>query len=308
MTNLDMIPGVSVYRLDFFDQNGLLYSICQTLNEKQVDYIKLANIGIIPPGWLGSAVISWQCSSGSPGDIEAANRGALGVVVVEKASGYASGDLTKAYEGFPLPWQPAIPMAVPCPECGQLCASGAIRGQVTSRDGTAIAGALVSLFDEAHNLVAWTVTDSGGGYEFVNVPGHQHYDILVVKDGYLQLPDGEVWLDCGEQEWEDIYVCAAKVSGTAKLTPGGTPLVGKTVELWERDGTQPFATTKTNSEGQFTFLAVPCGKYHLKILFLCQGNLVAAVSEEFAVVFGVEANVLVDLENCTGWWDFSQKF
>jgi hypothetical protein len=110
LTNLDMTPGVSTYRIDFFDQNGLLYSLCQTLNEKQVDYIKLANIGILPPGWLGSAIISWQCSS--PPYV-----GALGVVVVEKASGYPSGDLTKAYEGFPLRYPPGIPDAVTCPAC-----------------------------------------------------------------------------------------------------------------------------------------------------------------------------------------------
>jgi len=111
MTNLDMTTGVvSVYRLDFFDQNGLLYSLCQTLNEKQVDYIKLSNNGTIPAGWLGSVIISWQCSYPT-------NVGALGVVVVEKASGYTSGDMTKAYEGFPIiGWTPQIP-AIPCPDC-----------------------------------------------------------------------------------------------------------------------------------------------------------------------------------------------
>jgi hypothetical protein len=116
LTNLDMIPGVSTYRIDFFDQNGLLYSLCQTLNEKQVDYIKLANIGIIPTGWLGSAVISHQCSA--PGYI-----GSLGVVVMEKPSGYPSGDLTKAYYGFPLVTAPAILDAVACPECAHALTS-----------------------------------------------------------------------------------------------------------------------------------------------------------------------------------------
>jgi len=107
LTNLDMNPHVATWRIDFFDQNGLLYSLCQTMNEKQVDYVKLDNIGILPPGWLGSAVISWQCGDG----------GALGVVVVEKASGYASGDLTKVYEGFPLIVPPTIPGAALCPAC-----------------------------------------------------------------------------------------------------------------------------------------------------------------------------------------------
>ncbi|NTV93390.1 MAG: hypothetical protein HGA72_09070, partial [Chlorobiaceae bacterium] len=51
MTNVDMRPGISVWRIDFFDQNGLLYSLCQTVNEKQVDYVKLTNISILPSGW-----------------------------------------------------------------------------------------------------------------------------------------------------------------------------------------------------------------------------------------------------------------
>ena len=107
LTDLDMNPHVATWRIDFFDQNGLLYSLCQTMNEKQVDYVKLDNIGILPPGWLGSAIISWQCGDG----------GAMGVVVMEKASGYASGDLTKSYEGFPLIVPPTIPDAVTCPVC-----------------------------------------------------------------------------------------------------------------------------------------------------------------------------------------------
>jgi len=92
VANLNLEPNVTVFRLDFFDQNGLLYSLCQTINEKQVDYVKLANIGIIPPGWSGSAVLSVQCGPGS-----------LGAVVVERASGYVSGDLTAGYEALPLP-------------------------------------------------------------------------------------------------------------------------------------------------------------------------------------------------------------
>jgi len=167
MTNLDMIPGVSVWRIDFFDQNGLLYSLCQTLNEKQVDYIKLGNIGIIPPGWLGSALISWQCSTVDP-NVPHGRVGHLGVVVVEKASGYPSGDLTKVYEGFPLWYPPRIPAAVECPECDQLPGLppspwGLIVGWVTDKEtGLPLAGATVMASN--CNDFAETTTDADGFY------------------------------------------------------------------------------------------------------------------------------------------------
>jgi hypothetical protein len=111
VANLNLEPNVTVFRLDFFDQNGLLYSLCQTINEKQVDYVKLANIGIIPAGWSGSAVLSVQCGPG-----------VLGAVAVERVSGYVSGDLTAGYEALPLP--AALLRAYrdpgrfsPCPAC-----------------------------------------------------------------------------------------------------------------------------------------------------------------------------------------------
>jgi hypothetical protein len=92
VTNLNPKPNVTVFRLDFFDQNGLLYSLCRTINEKQVEHVNLGPVGIIPPGWLGSAVISVQCGPGG-----------LGAVVVEQGSGQASGDLAAGYEALPLP-------------------------------------------------------------------------------------------------------------------------------------------------------------------------------------------------------------
>jgi len=108
--NLNRTPGSTVVRIDFFDQNGYLYSICQTLNEKQVDYVKLANIGIFPDGWHGSGVVSARCNT--------QGGASLGVVVIEKATGYSGGDVTKGYEGVPM--DPAYYMvqgAPSCPDC-----------------------------------------------------------------------------------------------------------------------------------------------------------------------------------------------
>jgi hypothetical protein len=315
MTNLDMRPGISTWRIDFFDQNGLLYSICQTLNEKQVDYIKLGNIGIIPPGWLGSAIISKMCAL--PEDV-----GALGVVVVEKASGYPSGDLTKVYEGFPLWFPPSIPKAVDCPECEQLCPPGSISGIVTWEeldDGAGAAEALggvpVLLQAAGHDGIfgtpddwhGWTLTLNDGSYFFGNLPAGLYRVSVEYNGASLEIP---VVLACGNHIFlplplfEPLEPCLVTIDGTARVS-GGAYLVGATVELWQRtlgDDYELYDTVATNSEGNFMFADVPCGKYHLKVLFLCEGNTVSMVSYDFAVITDFTLNAYLDLDDCTGWW------
>jgi len=311
MTNLDMIPGVSTWRIDFFDQNGLLYSLCQTLNEKQVDYIKLANIGIIPPGWLGSAVISWQCSAPD-------NVGALGVVVVEKASGYPSGDLTKAYEGFPLFTAPGIAAAVACPECANpvLCHDGVIKG-IVKDDGDPAGYKTVQLYAGA-TLVAQTTTSDltglVGTYTFSNVPADPSgklYSVALVADEWVDHTGNTpqaARVFCGDvltRDFAMVAVCQITVTGTAKLTPSGAAMVGNTVEIWASGGTARYGYTTTNSEGVFTF-SVPCGTYYLKLLYMCQSELRSAI---LPAVFTnntngttTTKNVTVNLTDCSFEW------
>jgi len=313
MTNLDMLPGVSVWRIDFFDQNGLLYSLCQTLNEKQVDYIKLANIGIIPPGWLGSAIISWQCSTISAQPPFANDIGRIGVVVVEKASGYPSGDLTKAYEGFPIPAAPAIPGAVNCPECAQICATN-IFGTVRLTPGLApLDGVLVKLESADGTVEMWDITDLSGGYAFYNVPAlptGKAYTLTFTKAGHYIAAPFALALFCGVNvnvPDQLMWVCPdMTIQGTATVTPGGGFLTGATVELWALGGTSALATTTTNSEGFFRFRFWPCGWYHLKIRFLCGGNTVTVVSTpDYNFTTGAAVyvrNPVINLGDCTGTW------
>ena len=109
--NLNPNPGQTGLRLDFYDPNGLLYSVCQTLGDNQVDYINLADWHQIPPGFLGSGVITATCSTQDGGP-------SIAVVVVERAQGYPGGDLTKGYAGFPVPGEAYNPQGVPpCPPC-----------------------------------------------------------------------------------------------------------------------------------------------------------------------------------------------
>ncbi len=51
-------PGFTNFALYIFDQNGLLDFLCESLSDRQVEYIDLARWGFINPGFHGSAVIS----------------------------------------------------------------------------------------------------------------------------------------------------------------------------------------------------------------------------------------------------------
>jgi hypothetical protein len=110
VTDLDPTPSVVTFRIGFYDQNGLLYSICQTFSENQVDYLDLRQMGIIQVGWQGSALIDLVCS-------QPANAGSLGVIAVERATGYPSGDLTSGYDAFPLATEPIHAGEAPCTAC-----------------------------------------------------------------------------------------------------------------------------------------------------------------------------------------------
>jgi len=315
MTNVDMRPGISVWRIDFFDQNGLLYSLCQTLNEKQVDYIKLGNIGIIPPGWLGSAVISKMCAYPDP-DI-----GSLAVVVVEKASGYPSGDLTKAYEGFPLFNPPNIPKAVDCPECVQLCPPGSISGIVTfdpwgDPPNAPVGGVEVMLASAGHDGLwgtaddwhGFTMTNYKGEYAFGNLPAGLYKVSVTYNEVSLTIAET---LICDEDATVNLPLvepepsCLVTVQGTATMS-GGAKLVGATVELWS--GTNFIDDTLTDSEGFYKFTDVPCGSYHVKILFWCGGQYVSSsfTPDRNWSTNGTTytANVVIDVDTCVGTWTF----
>jgi len=93
--NLNSNPGQTSVRIDIYDQNKLFRSTHQSLRALQVGYIDLSNIGDIPFDFSGSAIVSVEESnqSGIP---------SIGAVLVERAFGYPSGDLTRAYEGIPV--------------------------------------------------------------------------------------------------------------------------------------------------------------------------------------------------------------
>ncbi|RME48944.1 MAG: hypothetical protein D6791_02035 [Chloroflexi bacterium] len=107
--NINFNPGTTNFRVDVYDQNGLVESFCQFVNERQVDYIDFATIATLPPGFSGSAVIDATCSTQAGG-------ASIVVVGVEHATG--AGDFTKGFEGFRLDGAGYNPSGVPvCPGC-----------------------------------------------------------------------------------------------------------------------------------------------------------------------------------------------
>lgn len=107
--NINLNPGTTNFRIDIYDQNGLVESFCQFVNERQVDYIDLAKIGTLPIGFSGSAVIETTCSTQAGGP-------SIVAVAVEHATG--DGDFTKGFEGFRLDGAHYSPPIVPaCPGC-----------------------------------------------------------------------------------------------------------------------------------------------------------------------------------------------
>jgi len=110
ITNLVPKPGFTDFAIYFFDQNGYLDRVCEKLNEKQVEYIDLASWGIVPPRFLGSAVISatfWEHDVFDDRGRFERNLVGLSAVVVERVGGTLSGedvpgDESKAFEGIPV--------------------------------------------------------------------------------------------------------------------------------------------------------------------------------------------------------------
>lgn len=107
--NINLNPGTTNFRIDIYDQNGLVETFCQFVNERQVDYIDLGKIGTLPTGFSGSAVIEATCSNQAGG-------ASIAAVAVEQATGV--GDFTKGFEGFRLDGPRYTPPGVPaCPGC-----------------------------------------------------------------------------------------------------------------------------------------------------------------------------------------------
>ncbi|RME44927.1 MAG: hypothetical protein D6791_12040 [Chloroflexi bacterium] len=142
IANLVPKPGFTDFAIYIYDQNGLLDYVCEKLNEKQVEYINVADDwNYINDGFKGSAVISavfWEHPVFSGTGNFQRNLVGLAAVKVERfnwplvpstdPADDAPGDQASASEGFPIngPWNWQNPVnfdfegfSVNCPGVGE---------------------------------------------------------------------------------------------------------------------------------------------------------------------------------------------
>jgi hypothetical protein len=103
-------PGFTDFVIYIYDQNGLVDSLCQKLDAKQVEYIDLASqMAFLPEGFKGSAVISavfWEHDVWDDGGRFMRNLVGLSAVKLERTGTIQGsdipGDESAASEGFPI--------------------------------------------------------------------------------------------------------------------------------------------------------------------------------------------------------------
>jgi hypothetical protein len=136
IANLVPKPGFTDFVIYIYDQNGLVDSLCQKLDAKQVEYLDLASqMAFLPDGFKGSAVISavfWEHDVWDEGGRFLRNLVGLAAVKLERTGTILGadipGDESAASEGFPLvgPFAfagpriacPGVPVGIPCCQPG----------------------------------------------------------------------------------------------------------------------------------------------------------------------------------------------
>jgi hypothetical protein len=101
--NVVPIPGFTDFAIYFYDQNGVIDTVCEKLNEKQVEYVDIAQWGFIASRFHGSAVISvtrWNHLVGGRNVV------GLAAILVERSGTTLStdlpGDESAGSQGFPM--------------------------------------------------------------------------------------------------------------------------------------------------------------------------------------------------------------
>ena len=155
-----------------------------------------------------------------------------------------------------------------------------------------IEGATIQLFDAEGNLIATTLTDADGCYEFDGLPPGEYSVVELQPEGFLDGSDhignvdGEVRgvasvndhfsnivLSSGEQgtNYDFCEFLPASISGkVTAVTPGSDPndpndplrepIEGATIQLFDAEGNL-VATTLTDADGCYEFDGLPPGEY-----------------------------------------------
>ncbi len=290
LQNVNFHPGTTNVRLDFYDQNSYITSVCQTLSSMDVDYIRLQDIGILPDGFAGSVVIVATCTDQEGG-------AQLAAVAVERGSqtggGPATQDLFKAFSAVPFDagwYKPAVD-TLACPGC-QLtdCPNAQVIFTLCDSNGSVYLGAPITVRNSAGTVVASGNVDSQGRFTAASIKSGQTYTIEVSPvNRNVPFPGAGVdtiqmggfvntaTVSCQSYEGATTVVNLSPPSGQIQgyVTNACNilnPMNARVVQLWLPPTTANPAGTLlaerlTNTEGYFLFGNVPpCGVYELKMV------------------------------------------
>ena len=120
MTDLLPEPGFTAFALHLFDQNGPVAQLCQTISARQTAYYDIGALGILAPGFRGSAVVSAVASDHWLPDQAGVpqNFVSLGAVAVQRPAAASAPELPATCPSrFPAsaPWQRSSSSPAPCP-------------------------------------------------------------------------------------------------------------------------------------------------------------------------------------------------
>lgn len=294
LKNINANPGNTTVRIDFYDQNGYVTSVCQTLNEKFVDYIRLVDMGILPNGWSGSAVITATCSDQEGGAM-------LSATVLERGrlegSPNIPQDLLKAYEAVPIQqgWYhpPIEPNA--CPGCQQTsCPATQVVFNLcegTQSSGVSVySGAQVTIRDARGEPVYVGGVDENGQIVVPNLQTGRVYGVEVNPvNRPVPFPNGNVdKVQIGGFNTTVLVACARDQASVSLDLSGPTGVVqgyvatactatnstvqGRKVQLWSPAPSGGASATllaerTTNADGYFQFTNLsPCQPYELRLV------------------------------------------
>ncbi|WP_433555167.1 efflux RND transporter permease subunit [Pseudonocardia xinjiangensis] len=153
---------------------------------------------------------------------------------------------------------PAAPAAVPSRE--PVLTGPGVRGVIADRDGIALAGAAITVFDGRGTRIAATVSAEGGRYA-VPLPGPGEYVLVGQHEGREPTAD---WVQIGaEPAGHDLRVEGpASIAGQVRHAAGaGVPAI---VTVVDQTG-ELLSGTRGDATGHYLMIHIPPGEHHLLV-------------------------------------------
>ncbi len=129
-----------------------------------------------------------------------------------------------------------------------------ISGRATAPNGSALAGATVSL---TGSQTSSAVTDSTGAYSLTNLAGGGNYVVKLSKPGYAWTPPSLAFNDLGANQTANFTGVFITYSISGRVTENGAGLSGVSITL---SGSQA-GTSTTDTSGNYSFTVPSEGNY-----------------------------------------------